>query len=231
MAELADPISVLELDAVGPGRFRGENFQGAPGGVVFGGQIQAQIAVAAAKSEPGKEVKSIHTVFARGGDKSKPLDLSVDVIRAGRSVSTLNVAVAQDGQTRAQAIVLMNVREPDLIRHQADPPKVEGLLPRNRTRTAVVGGTFASMAVSTSGSHLVGPPELNIWSRFRAHCRTRKRGERYWPRCRRIPHRHRHASARWCRPGTGHVTISTTVPSQTLTFHEPFDAANSCACA
>ncbi len=226
MAELADLISVLELDAVGPGRFRGENFQGAPGGVVFGGQIQAQIAVAAAKSEPGKEVKSIHTVFARGGDKSKPLDLSVDVIRAGRSVSTLNIAVAQDEQTRAQAIVLMNVRDPDLIRHQADPPKVEG--PAAAKPHAHGSGWWdirIDGGVDFQDPHLVGPPELNIWSRFPGAPSDPETGRALLAYA---ADGFLIATAMRPHEGVGqalaHVTISTTVLSQTLTFHEPFDA-------
>ena len=57
---------VLELEPVGEGRFRAQNFSEGPGGVVFGGQLLAQSIVAGGTIDPTKEVKSIHTVFARG---------------------------------------------------------------------------------------------------------------------------------------------------------------------
>ena len=67
MAELSELLDVLELEQVGEGRFRAQNFSEGPGGVVFGGQLLAQAIVAGATIDPTKEVKSVHTIFARGG--------------------------------------------------------------------------------------------------------------------------------------------------------------------
>ena len=52
---------------LGEGRFRAQNFSAGPGGVVFGGQLLAQTIVAGATVDPTKDVRSVHTVFARGG--------------------------------------------------------------------------------------------------------------------------------------------------------------------
>ena len=67
VAELSELLDVLDLEPVGEGRFRAQNFSEGPGGVVFGGQLLAQAIVAGATIDPTKEVKSIHTIFARGG--------------------------------------------------------------------------------------------------------------------------------------------------------------------
>ncbi len=61
-----DLPSALELVPLGDRRFRAGNVAGGFGGVVFGGQLLAQTIVAAASADPTKEVKSVHTVFARG---------------------------------------------------------------------------------------------------------------------------------------------------------------------
>ena len=67
MADLGELLQVLDLEPAGDGRFRAQNFDTGLGGVVFGGQLLAQSIVAASTVDPTKEVKSIHTVFARGG--------------------------------------------------------------------------------------------------------------------------------------------------------------------
>src|SRR5581483_1472035 len=58
-------------------------------GVVFGGQILAQIIVAASRAVPDKRVKSLHTIFARGGTTDAPLELGVDPMHAGRAFASL----------------------------------------------------------------------------------------------------------------------------------------------
>ena len=57
----------------------------AGGNVVFGGQLLAQTIVAASLHAPGKFVKTVHTVFARGGSLDAGLDINVDVMHSGRA--------------------------------------------------------------------------------------------------------------------------------------------------
>ena len=93
MAELSELLGVLDLEPVGEGRYRAQNFSAGPGGVVFGGQLLAQSIVAGATIDPTKEVKSIHTVFARGGALDTPLDIEVEAMHTGRALASATVTV------------------------------------------------------------------------------------------------------------------------------------------
>jgi hypothetical protein len=63
VAAIAELLWVLELEPVGEGRFRGQNFSDRPRGVVFGGQLLAQAIMAGATIDPSKEVKTIPTIL------------------------------------------------------------------------------------------------------------------------------------------------------------------------
>ena len=123
MAELADLLGVLDLEQVGDGRFVGQNFSDGPGGVVFGGQLLAQAIVAGATIDPTKEVKSIHTVFARGGAMDKPLDIEVEAMHTGRALASATVTIRQGERLCTRSLVLLSAVEPDLIRHGRTPPR------------------------------------------------------------------------------------------------------------
>jgi acyl-CoA thioesterase II len=60
--ELAE---MLNLRVAGEGQYEADNLPG-PSPVVFGGQILAQAVSAACRTVPDKELKNLHTVFARG---------------------------------------------------------------------------------------------------------------------------------------------------------------------
>ena len=120
MTDLDELVKVLDLETVAEGRFRGQNFVSGLGGVVFGGQLLAQSIVAAATVDPTKEVKSIHTVFARGGAPDQPLDIDVDTMHVGRALASATVTVRQGERLCTRSLVLLSAVEPDLIRHAAD---------------------------------------------------------------------------------------------------------------
>lgn len=228
MSELSELLDVLELEPTGEHRYRARNFSSAPGGVVFGGQILAQALIAAAAVDPGKEVKSLHTVFARGADKSQPLDVEVDVMHTGRAFGSASVTLAQGGRVCARSLALLSADEPDLIRHQPDPPDVGA--PGDAT-PSTHGGEWWEIrtvdGVDISDPDAVGPAELNVWTRFpgapsdpgtgRALLSYASDGFLIGTAMR--PHK-----------GVGqalaHVSISTSVITHTLTFHEPFDAGD-----
>ena len=63
--------------------------------MVFGGQLLAQTIVAGATVDPTKEVKSVHTVFARGGALDQPLDIEVEAMHVGRALGSATVTVRQ----------------------------------------------------------------------------------------------------------------------------------------
>jgi len=226
VTELKDLLDVLELEPAGEGRYLARNFGAGPGGVVFGGQLLAQAVVAAAATDPAKEVKSLHTVFARGGALDAPLDVDVDVMHQGRAFGSVTVTFSQAGRLCSRSLVLLSAAEPDLIRHGAPFPQMDG---PEAAAASAHGGDWWEIrtvgGVDISDPDAVGPAELFVWTRFpgapedvttsRALLSYATDGFLIGTAMR--PH-----------AGVGqalaHVSISTSVVSHTLTFHEPFDA-------
>ena len=198
--------------------------------VVFGGQLLGQMIMAASASSPGKQVRTIHTLFARAARVSAATELAVEPIHDGRSFASANVTAWQGDRLCARALVLLDAPDPDLIRHAAPAPGVAGpeesvdsgasplVFPGAELR--IVGGvdTWSSGAP-------VGPAELFAWVRYAgapADVATNQ------------------AILAWgtdgfligtaMRPHAGigqaeaHKSLSTGVVGHTLTFHEPFTA-------
>lgn len=220
-------LDALDLEELGEGRFRARHLDQGHG-VVFGGQILAQVLVAATRAVPGKEVLSLHNVFARGASTGEPLELGVETVQSGRAFASVAVTASQAGRACAKAVVLLHAPDTDLIRH-ADPAPTgidgpEGLPSSDHGGgwwdIRVVGG------VDVGDPDAVGPPELQVWTRFpdapdddlvsRALLAYASDGFLIGTAMR--PH-----------AGVGqsmaHVSISTTVLAQTIAFHEPFRAS------
>jgi acyl-CoA thioesterase II len=221
----ADLASALALTPLGDRRFRAGNVAGV-GGVVFGGQLLAQTIVAAATADPDKEVKSVHTVFARGADPDRVLDIHVEPVHLGRALGSVTVTVAQGDRACSRSLALLSAVEPDLIRHGDPPPDVGG--PADAEPSGSEGGPWEIRivdGVDISDPAAVGPAELFVWSRFVAPETTGVMGQALLA----------YATDGFLigtamRPHAGvgqsmaHVAISTSVLSHTLTFHEPVDA-------
>ena len=226
-----DPLSLLHVEPAGPGRYHVRN-EGDPAvrDVVFGGQLLGQMIMAASASSPGKQVRTLHTLFARAARVSAATELAVEPIHDGRSFASANVTAWQGDRLCARALVLLDAPDPDLIRHAAPAPGVAGpeesvdsgasplVFPGAELR--IVGGvdTWSSGAP-------VGPAELFAWVRYAgapADVATNQ------------------AILAWgtdgfligtaLRPHAGigqaeaHKSLSTGVVGHTLTFHEPFTA-------
>jgi acyl-CoA thioesterase-2 len=227
VAELSELLEVLDLEQVGEGRFRAQNFSDGPGGVVFGGQLLAQSIVAGASIDPTKEVKTVHTVFARGGALDQPLDIEVEAMHTGRALASAAVTIRQGERLCTRSLVLLSAVEPDLIRHGSAAPQL------GAPEDAPPGpgeGRFWEVrivdGVDLSDPAAVGPPELNAWVRFPEAAVSGVLGQALLA----------YATdgfliATAMRPHEGigqamsHVSISTSVLSHTLTFHEPIDAS------
>ncbi len=219
--------AALDLEPVGEGRFRARNVDTGFGGVVFGGQLLAQTIVAAATVDPGKEIKTVHTVFARGGSRDEPLDIDVEPMHTGRALASATVTVRQGDRLCTRSLCLLSAPEPDLIRHAADAP------PAGRPGDAPPGGPEGGFwetrmvdGVDIADPEAVGPAELLVWSRFPGPEETGVVGQALLA----------YATDGFLigtamRPHAGvgqsmaHVSISTSVLSHTLTFHEPVDAS------
>ncbi|MGA7420449.1 MAG: acyl-CoA thioesterase domain-containing protein [Acidimicrobiales bacterium] len=225
MAELSELLGVLDLEPVGEGRYRAQNFAAGLGGVVFGGQLLAQTIVAAATVDPSKEVKSVHTVFARGGALDQPLDIEVEAMHVGRALGSATVTIRQGDRLCTRSLVLLSAVEPDLIRHGAEAPEVG--VPEDAPSSSheefwevrVVDG------VDISDPEPVGPAELFVWSRFPGSDAVGVTGQALLA----------YATDGFLigtamRPHAGfgqalsHVEFSTSVLTHTLTFHEPIVA-------
>ncbi len=199
------------------------------GPVVFGGQLLGQAVCTAAASEAGagKEVLSLHTVFARSASVAEPLEVGVEVLQSGRAFSSVAVTAGQGGKVCARSTVLLHAPDPDLIRHGAampavgDPASMPG---RDGWWDIRVDG-----GVDIADPDAVGPAELRVWTRFpgapapdvdlaanQALLAYASDGFLIGTAMR--PHAGYGQSM-------AHVSISTTVLAQTIAFHEPFAAA------
>lgn len=233
MSELRDLLSVLDLEEVtaladGRATFRADSVDEGHG-VVFGGQLLAQSLAAAARCVPGKEAKSVHQVFARGGDPSTPLDIDVTIGHEGRAFASVLVAIRQGGKLCTHATVWLHAPDDDLVRHQPVLPAELG--PADRWPERRPGSWWEIRVVDDvdiSDPALVGPAELDVWTRFPdappADLATSQALLAYASDGFLI------GTAMRPHAGVGqaqaHVSVSTTVLTHTLTFHEPFSAAD-----
>jgi len=219
-------LEVLDLEESGPGRFVAQNFAEGAGNVVFGGQILAQTIVAASTVDPDKALKSVHTIFARGADRDQPLDLEVEAMHVGRALASATVTARQGDRLCTRSLALLSAPEPDLIRHGTTVPDVGG---PDDAPPLGGGGEFWELrvvgGVDISDPDQVGPPELHVWVRFPGSGATGVAGQALLA----------YATDGFLigtamRPHAGigqsmaHVSVSTSVLSHTLTFHEPVDA-------
>lgn len=216
------------LERTGDSRWRAPSVPNEKRPVVFGGQLLGQMILAATAAQPGKRVKSLHTVFARTGSVASPVDLDVATLHDGRALGTLSVTARQGERLLAPGLALMDAGEPDVIRHQPampDVPDADQLPPADMmidegTELRVVGN------VDIRSSAANGPAELQVWARFDADDLDQAV--------------HQALLSWWTDPfligtamrphdgigqGQAHETISTGVLAHTLTFHEDVDAS------
>jgi acyl-CoA thioesterase-2 len=115
-----DLVACLELHEVEPGLVEGRNLD-IGYHRVFGGQILAQVVAAAAAASPEKSVKSIHVLFPREGDTSKPMRYRVTTLQDGRTFGSTEVVAEQDGKVISVALVSLHIGEEGLHRSDGGP--------------------------------------------------------------------------------------------------------------
>ena len=210
-------LAALQLRPDGPNRFRATNTDnGQP--VIFGGQLLAQSLVAACHGVGDKSVKTIHTVFARGGSHAVEVEIDVDPMHEGRAFASRTVTMCQGDRLITRSIVLLSADEPDVVAH-ADPapagqPPSEATSHHDGLELAVMDD------VDIMDPDLVGPPDLDVWVRVPdapADQVTNRALLAY------ITDGFLIGTAMRPHAGLGqalaHVTIDTSVVSHTLTFH------------
>ncbi|MCU0311112.1 MAG: thioesterase family protein [Acidimicrobiales bacterium] len=226
MAAIDDALAALDLEVVGDDRYRARNMD-SPGQVVFGGQILAQVIMAASRSAGGKDVRSLHTVFARGGRLDADLEIAVEALNDGRAIGSSTVTVSQGERTVSRSLVLTSIEEADLVRHADPMPDVDG--PEASPASAHGEGWWEIRTVGgvdIMDPTLVGPARLDVWTRAAGAPDDGVIGQALLA----------YATdgfliATAMRPHEGigqamaHRAVSTSVLTHTLTFHEPVRAS------
>jgi acyl-CoA thioesterase len=229
MSELSELLDALELEEVGEGRYRAGSAPEAKG-FIFGGQLLAQSMAAAVKGQPGKEIVTVHSVFARGGDPAVPLDIDVEHILNGRSFGSTTVTLRQKGKVCTRTQILLSAPERDIIRHDAEAPSVAGPDDAIAVGPYGVKGPWEARVVdgiSIEETEQALPAQLYAWNR--------------WPDAPSDPVVNQQLLAWSTDPwiiGTSmlphagygqakaHKEFSTGVLTHTITFHNPVDASD-----
>ncbi|MEA3018629.1 MAG: acyl-CoA thioesterase [Actinomycetota bacterium] len=120
---------LLHLERLDRDLFRARSPRHRPNGRLFGGQVAAQALRAATLTvDVDHHPHSLHGYFLRPGLPRRPLILSVDRIRDGRSFTTRRVVVIQDGEAIFSLSASFQQLEPSAehqlpIAHDASGPE------------------------------------------------------------------------------------------------------------
>jgi acyl-CoA thioesterase-2 len=213
-------VAMLDIETVGPNRFQAQPLAGTRA-VVFGGQLLAQSLAAAAGSLEGMRVKSMHTVFLRGGRPDEILEIDVEPLHAGRTFGASDVTVRQGQRICTKSVVLHHVPDEEVISHQADPPDIG----TPEEAVAISSSESRGWEVRIAQDADSFPAELYVWSRFQgapsepwaSQALLGYASDGFLIGTAMRPH-----------PRVGqdlaHVSIDTSVITQTLTFHDEFNA-------
>jgi acyl-CoA thioesterase-2 len=220
-----DVLRILQLEKQGDGRYVGQCLA-TEGPVVAGAQMIAQAIVAATAEAGGKRVTSISSNFARTGRADNPVTLEVDRFHEGRSLASITVTVSQGDRKLARSLVLLGADEADVIRHDTEPPATGGPDAAPAQDSYLEGHEQRTVgAVDVFDPALVGPPELQYWSRWATDRTERDVSQALltWASTNSFL-----GAAMRPHEGVGlkraHRDLSTGVLSHTLYFHDEFAA-------
>ena len=225
---MSDLPDLLQLTEIGERRYQVTQPSESPEGrdVVFSGQLLAQMIMASDHAAGGtKDVRSVHAVFARAGTYSRPIELEVESLLAGRTWAGDTVTATQSEKVLSRAIVLLNVVDEDLMRHEPPMPPV----PAPAVVDAAPGQVFpgAELRPVSGRDEVGGVPVEMAWHRFERPLASQAANQAVlaWATCGNIiglamrPHRDR------VRIEDAHASISTGVIAQTIHFVERFDVS------
>ncbi len=166
MEQLEHMLAALDLDEIGPDAYQAPHVA-AGRGVVFGGQLLAQAIVAASRTHPDKRARAVHTLFAKGVLTGEPAEIRVESMHAGRNLASVTVSFCQADRVCARSLVLLDVEEPDLLRHSRPMPVVPKPEPaRAEAHALAAPETIIVGDVDVVDPALSGPPSLQLWVRF-----------------------------------------------------------------
>lgn len=223
--DAADLLGLIDVQPAGDGRFVGPAYREGSRNVVEGGQLLAQAVVAAAKTIPDQRVTSASMIFSKAASFDVPLDISLDVLRRGRTFSNVQVRIDQAEQLRTAGLLLLDAGAPDVFRLQWEMPDVPGPYDAVPLDMGTTGRDLRVVdAAYDPDPDRVGPPEIYAWVRFRdapgqpyLHTALMAQSTGHW------------TIAAAMRPHKGfgeadaHVSLSTGVMSISIAFHEDVD--------
>ncbi len=224
--DAAELLRLIDVEPVAEQRFVGPAHGPTERNVVEGGQLLAQAIVASAKTLPGQRITSASMIFTKAASFDAPIDISVEVLRRGRTFSTTEVRVTQHDSVRTTGILLADSGAPDVIRYAAAMPDVPG------PQDAIAFEGFAMPgreirvvdAAYDPDPDRIGPPEINAWVRFRdapakqyLHDALIAQSTTHWTiAAGMLPHQG-FGEAR------AHQTLSTGIIKATIAFHDEAD--------
>jgi acyl-CoA thioesterase-2 len=169
--DLEELCSVLDLTPGGAGRFEAHSVKmgGLPS--AFGGQLLAQIVVAADRTVPDKTVKSLHAIFVRPVELDAPMSIEVDVMHTGRLYASLTVSIVQKERLCVRGLVLLDTADVELAAHASPPPPVTHPDEAGVRSTLGVAETCVPPDGDLGAGDLgdgarPGRPEMLVWVRF-----------------------------------------------------------------
>lgn len=136
--------------------------------VVEGGQLLGDLVVAASKTDPAKRVTSAYAVFVKAASFHEPIEIDVDVLRGGRSVTTVSARLNQSGSLRCAGMAMLDVGSDDLLRSTAPMPDVAGPDDSPMLDMSVLGRDLREVGGSyIANRDVIGPAEVHVWARYR----------------------------------------------------------------
>ena len=159
----------MDVEQIDQGRFAASAYGETPRDVVEGGQQIGAAIVAACKTLPAQRVTSAFMTFSKSVAHSQSQELSVEVLRSGRSFSTVEVRLVQDGTFRSAALMMLGAESDDAMRGVAPMSNdVPGPDEAVFLDTGVPGRELRIVdAAYDPDPDRVGPPEIYAWCRFR----------------------------------------------------------------
>jgi acyl-CoA thioesterase len=223
--DAGDLVGLLDVQPAGPGHFVGPPYRDVSRNVVEGGQLLGQAVVAASKSLPQQRVTSAYMTFSKAATFDAPLDVNVEVLRPGKTFSTVSVRIDQKEKFRSAGLLMLDSGSPDVIRADVDMPLVPGPYESEPFDMGVMGRDLRVVEGAYSDDpDLTGPPEIYAWMRFRdapselyLHAALMAQSTTHWTvAAAMLPHK-------GFGQADAHVTLSTGIVSIAIAFHDDVD--------
>ena len=166
MSSLAEMLDIFDVRPTNDGAYIGGSDPGTRD-VIDGSQLLAQAIVAAAKSSPGRSVRSAHAVFTRTAAANTPITFDVDVVHGGRTFVTSEVRARQGDRVCAVVTVLLDQLQADVVRRTTAPSRSSTPDDASPTHMPMTGRELRLVDIDNpNDADAVGPPVLDAWVRY-----------------------------------------------------------------